>query len=91
MGERPYNMTLDRINNNGNYEKENCRWTTHKEQSRNMRNNRLVTFENQTKTLAEWAEIKNIIYATLLYRLNQKWPVEKLFLTPKYNIVNRLH
>ena len=58
MGERPEGMTLDRINNDGNYEKSNCRWATDAEQTNNTRANILLTFEGMTKNVAQWARFK---------------------------------
>ena len=60
--------TIDRIDNGGNYCKENCRWSTRKQQSRNLRNNVFLTCNGVTKTLPEWAEQKGIIYDTLFNR-----------------------
>ncbi len=62
MGERPPNLTLDRIDNDGNYCKENCRWHTWKEQNRNRRDNILITINGITKTLPELCEIYNLEY-----------------------------
>lgn len=50
------NTTIDRINNNGNYTKKNCRWATFKKNQRNKSSNRNITYNGKTKCLSEWAE-----------------------------------
>ena len=57
MGLCPEGMTLERINNDGNYEPENCQWATRKAQSRNTRRNTFFTRNGQTKCAAEWCEM----------------------------------
>jgi len=78
MGDRPFpRATLERINVNGNYEPGNVRWATQKEQTRNKRNNRLVTISGVTKTVAEWAEESGVSQKLLLQRINNGWPLEE--------------
>ena len=74
--------TIDRINSNGNYEPNNCRWIDIKEQARNKRNNALFTYNNETYCIAEWAEKFKIRYNTLWARLNiYKWDIKKALIT----------
>jgi len=71
MGDVPKNKSIDRINNNGNYCKKNCRWATTKEQSINKRSSHFLTYKSKTQTILEWAEEIGMEYATLLTRINK--------------------
>lgn len=61
-------LTIDRIDNNGDYSPDNCRWVDLKTQGRNKRNNVQVTINGETKTLSEWAESEGINQKTLFTR-----------------------
>jgi hypothetical protein len=82
MGEIPDGYTIERIDVNGNYCKENCRWATHKEQGRNKRTNRFLTLNGETRCLSEWVEITKISKSTILNRFCRGWTVEKALTTP---------
>lgn len=71
-------LEIDRENNGGNYEPGNCRWVTPTKNSRNKRNNRLVTAFGETKCIADWVTDDRCVVSrhTLAYRLNHGWPPE---------------
>ena len=62
-------LQLDRIDNDGNYEPDNCRWVTRTENNRNKRTNHFLTYNGKTLTLMEWQEITGIPYQQIRYRL----------------------
>lgn len=86
MGEPPFpGATLDRIDNNANYEPTNCKWSTRVEQGSNKRNNRMITFQGETRTLSEWARKTNLPMKTLWCRIFQRsWSVERALSEPLF-------
>lgn len=76
-------LELDRIDVDGNYEPDNCRWVTRQKQSYNKRSNRVIEYKGKSKTMAEWAEEIGISIQTLSSRLNKLgWSVERALTTP---------
>lgn len=84
LGARPTKShTLDRINNDGNYEPGNLKWSIAKEQANNRINNVVLEYDGQKNTIAQWAEIKRMTDAALRSRLKKyNWSIKKALTTP---------
>jgi hypothetical protein len=83
MGPRPQGMTIERIDNDGPYAPENCRWATYAEQKRNARHIHLIFYNGKTQCLKDWAQQLGMNYRTLSSRLmREHWSVHRAFTTP---------
>lgn len=82
MGIRPDGMELDRIDNDGDYAPENCRWVTPKANLRNKRTSHKVEWRGLTLTISEWAERTGIHQRTLFNRIGRGWSVERAMTEP---------
>jgi hypothetical protein len=80
MGQKPSsNFSLDRINNNGNYEPNNCKWSTQMEQCNNMRKNRLINIDGKINTFSNWCKFYKIKYATAFARIKRGMEIKTAF------------
>lgn len=77
--------TIDRINNDDGYYKENCRWATMKEQISNTKRNIWIAYNGERKTLRQWAEVTGVNHCTLRGRLKSGWDIGKALSTPPVN------
>lgn len=83
MGTRPSSRhTLDRVNNDGPYTPENCRWATRHQQMRNTRRTHLLTHGGETLSVTEWAERCGVVPNSILSRLKWGWPIERAVTSP---------
>jgi hypothetical protein len=77
MGQRPPGATLDRIDNDGPYSPDNCRWVSRKQQAQNTARVRMLEYDGKCMTLTAWAKHLGISQATLSGRLKRGWPLER--------------
>lgn len=83
MGEPPSDEhTLNRKENDGDYNADNCNWATEEEQQNNRSNNRFLEYENERLTFAQWTRIKKFGKNTIRERIQRGWSVERALTTP---------
>lgn len=82
VGGRPDKYTIDRINNDGPYSPENCRWASMKTQNTNKSGNIVIQYNGKSQTLAEWAKELEIKWVTLHNRYVRGWSIERMMTEP---------
>lgn len=70
-------LTIDRIDVNGDYAPENCRWATVRQQNRNKRTNHVITWHGRSMPVQDWAELLGLKPNTVIYRLRRGWSIDR--------------
>jgi hypothetical protein len=77
MGKRPNGLTIDRIDNDKGYSKENCKWATKETQANNRRSNVILEYNGKKMTIAQWAREIGVTKGALKSRIERGWAIER--------------
>ena len=83
------NLTIERIDVNGDYCPSNCKWITLEEQARNKRTNRLVTINGVTKLMTDWLKDSNVSTTQVYWRLRHGWDIESALFDSDHRKIER--
>jgi len=89
MGTRPCGHTLERLNRELDYGPDNCIWADNKQQANNKSTNHWLTYQGQTKSMAQWCDELGLPYSAIRGRLRRGWNVEAALSTPVRSIASR--
>lgn len=89
MGPRPPKFTIERRDNNKNYEPDNCYWADRKTQANNTSQNRYITYNGETLTVAQWGEKLGLGREIIKDRLRWGWSIEDIMTTPINDFKNK--
>ena len=91
MGHPADSLTLERIDNDGDYTPQDCKWVTRQKQANNRVTNSMITYQGKTQSIANWSRETGIAYHVIKHRRAIGWEPEKILSHDKFQGLNRKH